>query len=256
MQHVTRLLVGGLFQLLTRAAVVLLRKGFSGHTHPQDAGGSLPSVTIGKLRIYEPMTVFTDLLLVLSALFFARRLFQNAARQNSKTRRAWAWGFMGSASAALAGGVFHGLGPAAPVWVRATLWKLTMFSTGFVSLCMLLGTVYAFARRQGRSFWLALTWFKSLVYLAFVVRKNDFRYVVYDYGGAMLAILLVQLAHLRTHPGAVDIARGIGISFLAALIQQVGINLHTHFNKNDLYHVIQGLGFWYFFRGAQRLDDQ
>lgn len=213
-------------------------------------------ITLGGRRIYEPMTAFTDLLLTLLALYFARKLWQQARIEHAQTKRAWGWGFIGSGVAAFAGGIVHGFGPYLLPWMRAALWKLTMCSTGFASLFMLVGTVYASAERATRPIWLGVVVVKSLVYAFYVARRNDFRYVVYDYASAMLAILIAQLREYKSRPAARQIAHGIGISFLAAAIQQVGVNLHTHFNKNDLYHVVQAAGFWLFYRGARKLEDQ
>lgn len=205
------------------------------------------------LGLYEPTTAITDFLLALMALWFARRLLQSGTTGNA--RRAWGLGFLATALAALVGGLSHGFGPRLARGPRTLLWKLTMIGTGLTSFFMLVGTVYATVRQPWRPFWLVLVTAKSLVYARWISRENDFRYVVYDYTAAMLAVLVAHLAHYKTRPAARAIVQGIGVSFLAAAIQQIGINLHTHFNKNDLYHVIQALGFALFFRGAARLDD-
>lgn len=205
------------------------------------------------LGLYEPTTAITDFLLALMAFWFAHRLLQSGT--TGQARRAWGLGFLATAFAALAGGLSHGFGPRLPRGARVLLWKLTMIGTGLTSFFMLAGTVYATVRHPWRLFWLALVTAKSLVYARWISRENDFRYVVYDYVSAMLAVLTVHLVQYKTRPAARAIVQGIGISFLAAAIQQIGINIHTHFNKNDLYHVIQALGFALFYRGAGRLDD-
>ncbi|MEX1018848.1 MAG: hypothetical protein WDZ49_04275, partial [Litorilinea sp.] len=89
-----------------------------------------------------------------------------------------------------------------------------------------------------------------------IYRQNDFRFVVYDYASALLGVLIVQLREYHTRAAARMIAQGLGVSILAAAVQQAGLNLHTHFNKNDLYHVIQAVGFYLLYRGASQLDDR
>jgi hypothetical protein len=51
-------------------------------------------------------------------------------------------------------------------------------------------------------------------------------------------------------PGAKLIAVGILISFGAAAVQRSGFKLARHFNHNDIYHVIQLIGLYFFYRGA------
>jgi hypothetical protein len=51
------------------------------------------------------------------------------------------------------------------------------------------------------------------------------------------------------------IAAAIGVSIAAAAVQQSGLRLHTHFNHNDLMHVVQMGGVWLLFKGGVRLRD-
>ena len=51
------------------------------------------------------------------------------------------------------------------------------------------------------------------------------------------------------------IIAGIGVSILAALVQQSGFDLHRHLNHNDLQHVVQMLAVWLLYRGGTLLRD-
>jgi hypothetical protein len=226
-----------------RLLAFIYRRLFAAETLPRAFG------------IYEPMTTLTDYLLTLLALVFARSLWQSAPRSGGIARRWWAIAFVASALAAFTGGTFHGFAPRLPASAKAILWKLTMIGTGLTSFCMLMGTLYASASGRWRLFGALLIAAKSGIYLHWLSRENDFKFVIYDYASAMLAVLLVQLRGYRTQAPARYITQGIGISVLAAAAQQIGINLHTHFNKNDLYHVIQALGLFALYRGAGGLSD-
>jgi len=50
------------------------------------------------------------------------------------------------------------------------------------------------------------------------------------------------------------IRRGLIVSAAGFVIQKVGWDLHQHFNHNDLYHVIQIVGFWCLYEGGCRLE--
>ena len=47
--------------------------------------------------------------------------------------------------------------------------------------------------------------------------------------------------------------RGLLISAAGFAIQKIGLDIHTHFNHNDIYHVIQIGGFWCLYEGAKRM---
>ena len=47
-------------------------------------------------------------------------------------------------------------------------------------------------------------------------------------------------------------AWGLGLTFVAAAVQQGRVGLHPrYFNHNALYHLIQGAGLFLVFRGAR-----
>src|SRR5262245_10404269 len=50
------------------------------------------------------------------------------------------------------------------------------------------------------------------------------------------------------------IRAGLIISAIGFAIQKIGWDIHPHFNHNDLYHVIQIVGFWCFYEGVKRLQ--
>ena len=94
------------------------------------------------------------------------------------------------------------------------------------------------------------------IWFAFIAARPDFRYVVYDYAGTLLG-LLVFAAWLARHrrPGAAWIAAGVLVSLGGALVQRSGLGPSPSFNHNDLFHVIQAVGLYLYFRGGRRLAD-
>jgi hypothetical protein len=50
------------------------------------------------------------------------------------------------------------------------------------------------------------------------------------------------------------IRRGLVVSAVGFAIQKIGWGFHQHFNHNDIYHVIQIVGFWCLYQGASRLE--
>ena len=82
-----------------------------------------------------------------------------------------------------------------------------------------------------------------------------------------LTALLMLIAGIRSAkwPTTTDRARrkaghqwlkaGLVASAAGVLIQRIGIGFHEHFNHNDIYHLVQMAGIYFFYRGALSLHD-
>jgi len=79
--------------------------------------------------------------------------------------------------------------------------------------------------------------------------SNDFRYVIYNYVPAMIAILLMAIFHKNFW-----LVGAVMISFAGAAIQRSGVQLHKHFNFNDIYHLVQMVAMYFFYRGGKILQ--
>ena len=95
---------------------------------------------------------------------------------------------------------------------------------------------------------------KLLIYGGWIVSHPEYRYVVFDYAAAMIAVLALQ----AWFPSSATpwIVAAILVSFAAGAIQVSGFSLHRHFNQNDLYHVVQMSAMVLFYRGGRRLQDR
>ena len=171
------------------------------------------------------MTVATDYLLAIAAATFGIRLWRADARL-------WAVAFFFTAAASLLGGTYHGL-----AW--EPLWKPAVYAVGLASLFLLAGLGRAFALFGALKF---------AVYAVWMLRHDEFRYVIYDYGLTLLVVGIV--AAVKRNGWA---AASIVVSVIAAAVQQSGFALHRHFNHNDLYHLIQIIALWMLCRGGIEL---
>ena len=206
--------------------------------------------------ITEPMTLVTDY--ALAVLSFALGLLLLRADLRGHTSvRLWAGAFWVTAFGAIAGGTYHGLGLILGDGAKALLWKATMYSIGFTSFLMLAGTVVASVSKSWRRWVLAAIFLKLALYAAWILKEDSFRSAIYDYGSAMLGVLLLQ--GLAVYRGEVERAKwliaGVVVSFAAAGVQQGELTLHRHFNHNDLYHIVQMGALYLLYRGARVLRD-
>ncbi len=208
------------------------------------------------MNVHEPMTLATDLLLGAVAFALAMPLVSRRAL-GRRARRLWGWALALTGLAAWTGGVWHGFGPAMSAALAAALWKVTVFAIGGAAAAMLAGAAIAALRPPARTLLLALVAIKLVLYLAWMSRHDDFRYVIYDYAPAMGLVLCLQIvaAARGRRAGSGLIAAGILLSLVAAAIQRSEATYGVHFNANDLYHLVQIGALVLFFCGARRLED-
>lgn len=206
----------------------------------------------------EPTTVLTDYLLGAVLLVLAWSALRLDRRDPQAARRLWAWGFVTLALSALAGGTWHGFSGRLGAASAAALWKGTVYLVGLTDLLMLWGSAVAALGRRVRPYVVAVAVAKFLVYAIFMIGHDEFRYVVYDYAPSMAAILLIHAVpgSFRNEPGARSILAGLLLSIIAALVQLTRLAPHSHFNHNDLQHVIQVASCCVLYRGVIRLRDR
>ena len=78
--------------------------------------------------------------------------------------------------------------------------------------------------------------------------------MVADTGSAFALVALLHVLAWR-RPGSGWIVAGVAVSIGAAAVQASSIDLHRHFNHNDLYHVIQIGALLLYYGGVRRLRD-
>ena len=152
--------------------------------------------------------------------------------------------FAALALGAFLGGTWHGF-----VQTEA-LWKATVLTVGVASFAMLAGSAIATTSGSSRNLLLAFAVVKLIVYSVWMLRRDEFIFVVLDTG---IAFAAVAALHLWRFNGW--ILAGVAVSVVAGLAQASGLSLHRHFNHNDLYHVIQIGAMVLLYRGARLLTD-
>jgi hypothetical protein len=194
------------------------------------------------MTVHEPMTLATDLALGALTAVLATRLFRESDVSASTAMRLWACAFVCSAAAAILGGLNHGFGPELSEGGRAALWKATLLVGGGTSFFLVASAARAVLPPGAQRVLLVVAFLKLLAYAVWVSGHPVFKWLVYDYGSAMLVVAVLHGLRLRSGPGASGswwVLGGIAASIAAALVQASGFALHRHFNHNDLFHVLQ-----------------
>lgn len=196
--------------------------------------------------ISEPMTLATDYVLAAAAAIIAGRVLATAGGEYA--RRWWGIAFIALALGAALGGTHHG-------FRLEALWKPTVLVLGVASAGMVAGSAVATAPRTWRIALIALAAAKLALYWLWVWRDDRFIWVVADTGSAFALVALLHLLAWR-RPGSRWIVAGVAVSIAAAVVQASGVDLHRHFNHNDLYHLVQLGALLAYYRGVRVLADR
>ncbi len=208
--------------------------------------------------ITEPATTITDYVLGAVSLMLGRIVWRRARIDKVTAGLWWGAGFLAVAVAAFAGGTVHGFrGPLGPNW-EPVFWKASLFATGGFALAAVLTAIVGGVNRRWRSSLIGIAVIALVGYLAWVSGHPEFRYASVA-SAVGLGVLLVQqaMAWVRFRvPSARWIASGVVVAAVGAGIQQAGLAPHLYFNHNDLFHVIQIVSMYLFYRGGLLLSDR
>jgi hypothetical protein len=197
----------------------------------------------------EPMTVLTDVLLAAAAVYGGVKIYGASA---TPVHLYFSLSFFLIALGTLTGATIHAIRHTSFVSWVPFLWRITGIAVGTSVTAMLAATFYHILPADYADL---LQWTVvglSIIYAAYIWRDYRFQNVIVFYSIFMAFILgAMGLSYVSTgSPGAKLIVIGILISFGAAAVQRSGFNLVRHFNHNDIYHVIQLIGLYFFYKGA------
>jgi hypothetical protein len=171
------------------------------------------------IRLTEPTTMLTDYVLAALAISFAARIWLRAAGADRRK---------------------VGLPAGAP----AGLWCFAFAAIALAALAG--GTAHGFRLYLGDTaharLWqatVALITLSTLLTLAAAIRS------------VLRPSIAAGPARRAGHRW---LKRGLYATLVGVAIQQSGCGFHTHFNHNDLYHVVQMAGLYCLYRGARLLE--
>jgi hypothetical protein len=213
-------------------------------------------ITVGVMRISEPATMVTDFVIAAICVVFAVSLGRGVESVAS-ARGLWALSFACTAIAAGTGGVVHGFALHLAPTAKDRLWKATQYVLGLTGLAMLAAAVSAFVPPPAARWLIVASVAKFALYAAALGRRDDYAIVVVDYGLSMIAVAALAAAGWARQgaPAAPWLVAGVAVSGAAAAVQLKRVAPHPRFNHNDLYHVIQVVALYLFYRGGILLVD-
>jgi hypothetical protein len=211
-------------------------------------------ISINNFKLYEPMTVLTDLILAACCIYFFKYLISNNKRNTSSNN--WSFFFLFFALSTLFGAFAHGLFQLHEGIGYLFFW-LSMQVLSIISLFFAQqATLYSILEDSS----LAVLWRRSfllqllLALVAIFVFKN-FLVIVISNAVTFIPILILNFRKHNKSNKTVSI--GIAVSFLTAIVHASKFSLHLFFNHNDIAHLFLTISLFLVFTGVkQNLNNQ
>jgi hypothetical protein len=202
----------------------------------------------------EPITTLTDYAITIEAIACSGILLRVGYFRQQVATQLWAAAFGCIAIAAGLGGTFHGSALLLDDGTRSNLWQLVLYALSAASSLMLAATIISSIAQQWQRGCLAIVGIKFLLSVVWALEHQDFSNAAVDYLAAMLVVLVLQgwMVYRQQTLSAQWIIAGIFVSFIATAVQLSQLVLAV-FNHNDLYHLVQMVALYLFYRGARSL---
>jgi hypothetical protein len=212
---------------------------------------SQPSIYPFGIRIDEPITALTDLLVSAVCFYAFIKLTRHAVQ--TKTIVCFRYYFLLLSLATLFGGLIgHAF-----LYALSFSWKLPGWIISMLSVALIERSAIEYARphidkRVGK-FFLVFNIVELITIMTITFSTLNFKWVEFHSGYGLLAIVLPFHAYTyyktKDRASAIVIA-AVLIACCAALIFMNKISLHQWFNYLDISHVLMAIASYIFYKGA------
>lgn len=211
-----------------------------------------PSIYIGSLRVDEPVTMITDILVSVVCFYVYYLLRKEKLDSRLKVLYEYFFLFMGIATC-VGGIVGHGFTYLLSIYWKIPGWYLSMFAIAFAERASIL---YAgkLIRPAFAQFFVWLNIFELIIFLILSVLTMNFYFVVGHSAYGLLVVIASFQAYIyyRTrHRGSKMFLIAVFYSALAGLIYLNQWAISKWFNHIDIGHVFMALSCWYIYLGAK-----
>jgi hypothetical protein len=216
-----------------------------------------PSVWIGNLKIDEPVTMITDLLVSAVCLYSFLKL--SKLNRPGKTHLYFRLYFLLMFIATFLGGVIgHGFLYAFSFAWKLPGWIVSMLSVALIERSSIENAKPLIDPRVGR-FFLILNLLELATIMTITMVSLNFKWVEFHSGYGLLGVVLpfhLYAWYKTKDKGSFLVIIAVLIASVAALIFMNQVSLHKWFNHLDISHIIMAIAAYVFYRGALRLGDQ
>ncbi|MCC6723929.1 MAG: hypothetical protein IT258_05425 [Saprospiraceae bacterium] len=215
-----------------------------------------PSLDLWGLRVDEPITMLTDVLVTVICWY----AFYKLGKPEKKGTIHWLVRgyFLTMGMATLLGGLIgHSFNYALNIYWKIPGWYVSMFSVAFLERAAIFHA-FPLIRPRLAKFFAVLNMVELAFFLVASVATMNFNFVM---GHAAYGILIVTggfhgYTYLKTkHEGSRLFLIGVLWATIGAAFFVNIWAISIWFNHMDMAHVLMGVACWYFYLGSQRLVD-
>lgn len=210
-----------------------------------------PSIDVFGIRVDEPVTMITDVLVSVVCFYAYYRLMQVKKRDRLHFLYRYFFLLMGIATF-LGGLVGHSFNYALSIYWKVPGWYLSMFAIAFAERASILYSA-KLIKPASASFFTWLNIAELLFFLVISVLTMNFYFVVgHSAYGLMVVIAGFQgYIYYRTrHIGSKMFLKAVIWSGVGAIFYLNQWALSKWFNHIDIGHVLMALSSWYIYKGA------
>lgn len=214
-----------------------------------------PSISILGIRVDEPMTTLTDLLVSVVCFYAFYKLTKKKLPGRTQLYFRYYFLLMGIATC-LGGLVGHAF-----LYLLSFSWKLPGWITSMLSVALIERSAIQHAKpyikpEVGKAF-LVINVIELVTIMAITMITLDFAWVEFHSGYGLLGV--VAPFHLWVYSktrdrGSAFILLAVGLASVAALFYMNKVSFHTWFNYLDISHTVMAMAAVVFYLGALNLN--
>ncbi len=210
-----------------------------------------PSIEVFGLRVDEPVTMLTDLVVTAVCIYAFVRLSRIPVKNNVHFYLKYYFLSMGIATA-VGGIIGHGF-----FYLFAFAWKLPGWLTSMISVALLERAVILYARKLilpflGKLFaWLNVIELATFVTITFITLNFFFVEVHAAYGLLIVTTGFSLIVFIKTrNKGSRTFLLAVAFSSLSALVFMNEWGISIWFNHFDISHLLMAISAWVFYKGS------
>lgn len=205
--------------------------------------------------VQEPVTVITDLLITAVCWY----LFFHPSKKLPVNRVTvlYRYFFLVMGLATLFGGILgHAFCSALGMSWKLPGWLLSMVAVMLAERASIIRSAYLMSPRVAQIFTVMNVFELTLLVCLTLYTRNFFFVEFHAFYGFVIVVGLFEFWHYRKtgNAGSRQLLFSVGVSFIAAMVHILHIDLHTWFTATDLAHTIMSINAWFLFRAIQKFD--
>lgn len=215
----------------------------------------ITSICFFDIKLLEPVTVFTNIIISFFCLYFYFKLNVNSS--NLKFEKYWRLFFLYFSFSSMIGAVAHGFKGYFNESVFNLVWLSMNLSSILITHYLLLSNLEIVSTSdKNKGILKTAIGFISILFVGIIFLTNNFLSVKIN---AFISILFTIYVHIviyrKGESGSGFILFGFTFSLLSVLVHSIKFSISSWFNYKDISHVIMNISLYIIFIGvSQRLS--